>query len=439
MTDWLTLELSGTVMIVAVIILRSLLNRRLPKSVLRNMWYVPMGLLLVPIRIHSSRGMDQAIVNSIPVRPQNIHVLEITNNRISGWFSAMNTGLGNVSWWIIIWGIGVAGFAVYFLVEFRKCWREFSTSLPLEGEVAEKVQIWKDAHKIRRHYSVRVLDTIRSPLTYKIFHPVILIPAKMCRSTIVSEEDLEFVLEHEFQHVMKFDELVKLLLILVVCIHWFNPYVWVMLFLANEDIEIACDERVLKHFGYRKNKEYATTLINWEANNTKDVIYTNFSTNDLGDRILAIADSRKITYKWLLLFWGVLLLMIMAVMVTSSGGKPPIDPWSVTNNSWQTDYSLKNAMYEYHNGSWTRVGGITLVDGESGENNSTEERVELSPEVIAQQEHDPEYLPMWQEQLPAPSEGTRALYDNWGEVEEIYTKNENGLYTTAARYLVQVK
>ena len=93
---------------------------------------------------------------------------------------------------------------------------------------------------------IRRSDRISSPLTFGVLRPVILLP----KSTDWSDEDaLRFVLEHEFVQVRHFDALFKLALVAAVCIHWCNPLVWAMYILANRDIDLSCDEAVIRRFG----------------------------------------------------------------------------------------------------------------------------------------------------------------------------------------------
>ena len=79
------------------------------------------------------------------------------------------------------------------------------------------------------------------------------------------ETALRYVLEHEFVHIQRFDVLSKLLLIAAVCVHRFNPLVWVMYVLANRDLELSCDETVLRRFGGDVRAAYARVLIRMEA------------------------------------------------------------------------------------------------------------------------------------------------------------------------------
>lgn len=110
----------------------------------------------------------------------------------------------------------------------------------------------------RRHPAGR----ISSPLTFGVLRPVILVPKK---TDWTDETALRYVLEHEFVHIQRFDVLSKLLLIAAVCVHRFNPLVWVMYVLANRDLELSCDETVLRRFGGDIRAAYARVLIRMEA------------------------------------------------------------------------------------------------------------------------------------------------------------------------------
>ena len=103
---------------------------------------------------------------------------------------------------------------------------------------------------------------ISSPLTFGVLRPVILLPKK---TDWTDETALRYVLEHEFVHIQRFDVLSKLLLIAAVCVHRFNPLVWVMYVLANRDLELSCDETVLRRFGGDIRAAYARVLIRMEA------------------------------------------------------------------------------------------------------------------------------------------------------------------------------
>ena len=76
--------------------------------------------------------------------------------------------------------------------------------------------------------------------------PVLLVPADM---DWADEETAAFILSHEMSHIRRFDAFTKWLLAAALCIHWFNPLVWAMYILANRDLELACDEAVIRQYG----------------------------------------------------------------------------------------------------------------------------------------------------------------------------------------------
>ncbi len=90
---------------------------------------------------------------------------------------------------------------------------------------------------------IRQSDRIAALLTYGVLRPVVLIPKQ---TDWTDETRLKVILTHEFVHIRRFDTLTKLLLAAALCIHWFNPFVWVMYVLANRDIELSCDETVVR-------------------------------------------------------------------------------------------------------------------------------------------------------------------------------------------------
>lgn len=161
--------------------------------------------------------------------------------------------------WAIVWAVGAAVCAVVFAAAYGRCCREFRASFPVENDVIRR---WLQSHPLRRTIALRQSGRISSPLTFGVLRPVILMPKK---TDWTDETALRYVLEHEFVHIQRFDVLSKLLLIAAVCVHRFNPLVWVMYVLANRDLELSCDETVLRRFGGDIRAAYARVLIRMEA------------------------------------------------------------------------------------------------------------------------------------------------------------------------------
>ena len=132
------------------------------------------------------------------------------------------------------------------------------------------------------------------------------------------ETGLQYILEHEFVHICRFDVIFKLLLLAAVCVHWFDPLVWVMYVLANRDIELSCDETVVHHFGSGTRASYAKVLIRMEETRSGFAPLCNhFSKNAMEERITAIMKTRKITVISLLLA-AALVVGTVTVFATSA-------------------------------------------------------------------------------------------------------------------------
>lgn len=88
----------------------------------------------------------------------------------------------------------------------------------------------------------------------------------------------------------------KLIMIAAVCVHWFNPLVWVMYLLFNRDIELACDEQVVRRCGQTSRSAYAMALISMEETRSgPSLLCNNFSKNAIEERVIAIMKTRRFT------------------------------------------------------------------------------------------------------------------------------------------------
>ena len=153
------------------------------------------------------------------------------------------------------------------------------------------IQEWLTTHQIVRPIEVRNSDFISSPLTYGILHPVILLPKKLDRN---DQAALKYVLTHEYVHIRRFDAITKILFAAVLCIHWFNPLVWVMYVLANRDMELSCDAWVIRMMGAKNRSSYALMLIKMEERRSgMSALYSHFGKNAISERIEAIMKFKK--------------------------------------------------------------------------------------------------------------------------------------------------
>lgn len=316
----LQMSFLGTVIILLIVVLRAVLINRLPKKTFLILWWIALIRLLVPFSIKSVTSIYsllQSIYSDInPVRTaQTTTFLPIHGNMpeiANGLSEAMVQRTESISILSVIWLAGLLLCFGFFAVSYIKCYREFRFSLPVENDILEA---WKEKHPLKRSLSIRQTETIAAPLSYGVIRPVILMPKNTEWKNIYQ---LRYVLEHEYVHIRRLDMLTKLIMIAAVCIHWFNPLVWVMYILFNRDLELSCDETVVRRFGMDIKSVYATALISMEEKkNGLTPLCNSFSKNAIEERIRAIMKIKK-TSKFAVIISAVLVICVTGGFATSA-------------------------------------------------------------------------------------------------------------------------
>lgn len=151
-----------------------------------------------------------------------------------------------------------------------------------------------------------------------MLRPVILLPKKAGWD---SEEQLSYILLHEYVHVRRFDAAFKLLFAPALCVHWFSPAVWLMYLLFGRDAELACDEQVVRISGDASS--YARTLISMEALKSGLSPFCGFNENPLKERVTGIMKTKKATLAASLTAAAVILI-VTAVFATSGRTSSPL-------------------------------------------------------------------------------------------------------------------
>lgn len=288
------MSVAGGVLILFIVVIRALAIHRLPKTTFLALWMIAALRLLLPF--------------SIPL-PFNIHigldvfsdvVQELPSGNIASTLpgdSPPSYDIGtavpspateHISTFEILWLVGVLLLAIYFSISYFRSMRKFRMSIP---DNTPYIQNWLTAHQISRPLAVRSSDLISSPLTYGILHPVILLPKKLDRN---DQAALKYVLTHEYVHIRRFDAITKILFAAVLCIHWFNPLVWVMYVLANRDMELSCDAWVIRMLGEKNRSSYALMLIKMEERRSgMSALCSHLGKNAISERIEAIMKFKK--------------------------------------------------------------------------------------------------------------------------------------------------
>lgn len=354
----LQMSFSGAVMILAIICIRCLTKNRIPKATFLVLWYAALLRLLLPFSLEASFSVYFILGQCASYADHVYTVGTIKGGAVSAkamteMVSTNVSAPSSFSWWWLIWCVGALACVVFFGVAYFRCFREFKMSLPVDNEYSQK---WLIEHPLRRAISIRYSDRITAPLIFGILKPVILLPKNIdWENTTV----LQYVLEHELVHIQHFDAVTKLLFTLAVCIHWFDPLVWVMYILVNRDIELSCDDKVVRRFGLKTRSDYARVLIRMEEAKSDFVpLCSNFSKNAIEERIVAIMKMKKTTIIPSILACIIVLCTIGAFATSAQGntnkGSQMVEE-AENNDACMSENELMDEYKKY---------GVTSLDGD---------------------------------------------------------------------------
>lgn len=259
------MTVTGSYIILAIILIRLLLQKA-PKIFSYCLWIVAGLRLICPfsfssvlsifnfLSVPAQSTVSGATVNGyVPNDIGTMHIPEISTGinaadtvinpalpapHIGDSINPMQVIMTVVS---VLWIIGIVAMAVYGIVSLVKVRRRIEFATKLDGNVFE-------------------CDRVRSPFVFGVFKPRIFLPCGM------DEKQREYVVLHEKNHIRRFDHVTKLLSFAVLMLHWYNPLVWIGYNLMVRDMEMSCDEKVLRELGEDEKKNYGLTLVAIGAN-----------------------------------------------------------------------------------------------------------------------------------------------------------------------------
>ena len=293
----LHMSITGGILIIFIIFLRLLAINRLPKKIFMLLWDIALLRLLLPLNLPfpysiSTPAAKIADTKLLTFTKAEVNFPEITVGApaISAetGFSQTADILNNLP--LLIWLLGTMTLLIIFTTLYVRERRKVQDALPLAKETEEDL---KRLIFLPKRVRILVSDRLSTPLTCGILSPKIIL------SDIYGTMDcakLKYVLTHELIHIKRADNFCKLMMLAAVCIHWFNPAVWMMLFLYNRDIELSCDEKVIQILGENNKKDYAMALVTLtEQTRSRSLFSTGFGKNTTKERIVAIMKYKKAT------------------------------------------------------------------------------------------------------------------------------------------------
>ena len=256
----LNMSLTASVAIVFVLLLRLLLKKA-PKVISYALWSVVLIRLLCPVSIESGLSLfglfDTPTVDmtehssAVEYIPSNIVHTEFPEVvlPVPGVGEAITDVLpqgeeqlradpleGPIFIATYVWWGGILVMAIYGIVTYLRLRRKLITASPLRD-------------------NIYLADDIDSPFVMGLFRPKIYLPSAM------EAREQSYILLHEQHHIRRLDHVVKALAFAALCIHWFNPLVWVAFILSGKDMEMSCDEAVVRKLGTQIRADYTASLL----------------------------------------------------------------------------------------------------------------------------------------------------------------------------------
>jgi len=302
----LNMSITASYVILFIIVARLLLKRA-PKIFSYALWSVVFFRLISPFSFDSvfslipvsKQTVPTNIMHSqIPTINSGITVIDQIVNKSMVPIPVVSASINPMQIWITlgeaIWIFGVAVLLIY----------SFFTAIKLYLKLKSAKLILNNVYE---------MNGIKTPFIFGVLKP------KIYLSIGLSENERTYIIKHEQTHIRRFDHIIKPLAFLVLCVHWFNPFVWLAFFLMSEDMEMSCDESVIKQMGSKIKKEYSSSLLSLSTG--RRIIGGSplaFGENNTTGRIINILNYKKPRFL-------IVIVAVVAVVLISVGlmSNPP--------------------------------------------------------------------------------------------------------------------
>lgn len=294
----INMSISASWLVLVVLILRFVLKKA-PKWVNILLWGIVAIRLICPFSFESALSLIPS-AETFPEKVISGPSFDIqtgitpVDNRINDYLGdryfegvtvPANNGNNIMTILTIVWTIGILLLVAYTVISYWRLRRKVDTAVRYKDNIFQS-------------------ENVKSPFVLGIIKPRIYLPFNM------NGQDLEHVVAHEQAHIHRKDHWWKPFGFLLLTIHWFNPLVWLAYVLLCRDIELACDERVIKELGNEQRADYTQALVACSVNR-RMIAACPLAFGEVGvkDRVKSVMNYKKPA------FWGVVLAVIVCVFV----------------------------------------------------------------------------------------------------------------------------
>ena len=296
----INMSISASWLVLAVLLLRFVLKKA-PKWVNVLLWGIVAVRLAFPFSIESALSLIPSAetippnigMNTTPTINSGINAI---NNAVNPIISQSNTPMAGASVnplqitigiFEYIWIFGMIALALYTAISYWRLHRKVDTAVRYKDNIFQS-------------------ENVKSPFVLGIIKPRIYLPFNM------NGQDLEHVVAHEQTHIHRKDHWWKPLGFLLLTIHWFNPLMWLAYVLLCRDIELACDEKVIKELGNEQRADYMQALVACSVNR-RMIAACPLAFGEVGvkERVKSVMNYKKPA------FWVIIIAVIICVGVAA--------------------------------------------------------------------------------------------------------------------------
>lgn len=310
---------SGSAMILLALALRLFLKKHLPRGIFPALWCLCALRLLLPITIPTHLSVWNLLHTPATAQANGVisDVLTPFPSLATNSITEPAADAAGIRPMLLVWLVCAILLAAYFVIGYACMVRRFrGTRLAPQPSIDALL----DRFRFSRDPRICMSNSHRAPLTFGVFRPTVLLPEDLP----VGDAQFQLILAHELAHIRRKDCLRKLLLTVCLCLYWWNPLVWLMVWLANRDMELACDEAVLRALGADCKKAYALTLLDMAQRNPKSApLCSGFAKSSAEERIRAILSFKRIP-AWVGICVSVLFVLTASVFTTQAASPSAI-------------------------------------------------------------------------------------------------------------------
>jgi len=324
----LNMSLTASYVIIFVMLIRLLLKRA-PKFISYALWGVVAFRLIIPFSFESIFSLMPTNTNTVPIphdiiyqkSPQINSGIEVVDSFVSQSLPIPTVGASvnplqiYVEIGLYIWILGIIALLVYSLASILILKRQLKSAELIEKNIYEA-------------------KNLKTPFVLGLISPTIYLPVGL------SVEEKDYILLHEQTHIHRKDHIIKILAFLILSIHWFNPLVWIAFMLMNTDMELSCDERVLKEINKDVKRFYANSLLSLATE--RHILNGSplaFGEGNVSGRIKNVLNYKKPS------FWVILLAIIIIVVISIGLLTNPKKQETILHAENTTSYEIVHLAY----------------------------------------------------------------------------------------------